>query len=36
MFGSVFVVFVYALYYVGLAGAVENEVIMAGGETGAK
>ena len=24
MFGSVFVVFVYALYYVGLAGAVEN------------
>lgn len=36
MFGSIFVVLVYMLYYVGLAGAVENEVIMAGGETGAK
>lgn len=36
MFGSAFVVLVYMLYYVGLAGAVENEVIMAGGETGAK
>ncbi len=36
VFGSIFVVLVYMLYYVGLAGAVENEVIMAGGETGAK
>ncbi|MGM9917377.1 amino acid permease [Anaerotignum sp.] len=36
MFGSAFVVLVYMLYYVGLAGAVENEVMMAGGETGAK
>lgn len=35
-FGSAFVVLVYMLYYVGLAGAVENEVMMAGGETGAK
>lgn len=35
VFGSIFVVLVYMLYYVGLAGAVENEVIMAGGETGA-
>ncbi|MBM6829436.1 APC family permease [Anaerotignum lactatifermentans] len=36
VFGSIFVVLVYMLYYVGLAGAVENEIIMAGGETGAK
>lgn len=36
IFGSAFVVLVYMLYYVGLAGAVENEVMMAGGETGAK
>ena len=36
MFGSIFVVLIYMLYYIGLAGAVENEVIMAGGETGAK
>lgn len=36
IFGSSFVVLVYMLYYVGLAGAVENEIIMAGGETGAK
>ncbi|MBP3306830.1 MAG: APC family permease, partial [Anaerotignum sp.] len=35
-FGSLFVVLVYMVYYIGLAGAVENEVIMAGGETGAK
>lgn len=35
-FGSAFVVLVYMAYYVGLAGAVENEVMMAGGETGAK
>lgn len=36
IFGSAFVVLVYMLYYVGLAGAVENEVMMAGGETGAR
>ncbi len=36
MFGSIFVVLMYMLYYVGLAGAVENQVMMAGGETGAK
>ncbi|MGN1231256.1 MAG: APC family permease, partial [Anaerotignum sp.] len=36
IFGSAFVVLVYMLYYIGLAGAVENEVMMAGGETGAK
>ena len=35
-FGTIFVVLVYMVYYIGLAGAVENEVIMAGGETGAK
>lgn len=35
-FGSLFVVLVYMVYYVGLAGAVENEVMMAGGETGAR
>lgn len=36
IFGSAFVVLVYMLYYIGLAGAVENEIMMAGGETGAK
>ena len=36
IFGSAFVVLVYMLYYIGLAGAVENEVMMANGETGAK
>lgn len=36
IFGSAFVVLVYIFYYIGLAGAVENEVMMAGGETGAK
>ena len=35
-FGTIFVVIVYMVYYVGLAGAVENEIMMAGGETGAK
>ncbi len=34
--GTIFIVFVYMLYYVGLAGAVENSVMMEGGETGAK
>lgn len=35
-FGTIFVVLVYMVYYIGLAGAVKNEVMMAGGETGAK
>jgi APA family basic amino acid/polyamine antiporter len=35
-FGTIFVVIVYALYYVGLAGTVENRVMMASGEAGAK
>lgn len=34
--GTVIVALVYILYYIGLAGVVENEVMMAGGETGAK
>lgn len=34
--GTIFVVLVYMLYYVGLAGAVENSVMMEGGEAGAK
>lgn len=34
--GTFIVMIVYILYYVGLAGAVPNEVMMAGGETGAK
>ncbi|MEG2411557.1 MAG: APC family permease [Clostridium sp.] len=35
-FGTVFIVVIYILYYVGLAGTVENSVMMSGGETGAK
>lgn len=35
-FGTMFVALIYILYYTGLAGAVENSVIMEGGETGAK
>lgn len=35
-FGTMFVALIYILYYTGLAGAVENNVIMQGGETGAK
>lgn len=34
--GTLFVALTYILYYVGLAGAVENQVMMEGGETGAK
>ncbi|MEF9933942.1 MAG: APC family permease [Clostridium sp.] len=34
--GTFIIMIVYILYYVGLAGAVPNEVMMAGGETGAK
>lgn len=35
-FGTLFVAIIYILYYTGLAGAVENSVIMEGGETGAR
>lgn len=35
-FGTTFIVAIYILYYIGLAGTVENSVMMAGGETGAK
>jgi len=34
--GAFIVMLVYILYYVGLAGAVTNETLMAGGQTGAK
>lgn len=34
--GSLIVVAVYILYYIGLSGAVSNEVMMAGGQEGAK
>ena len=36
LIGTVIVAVVYVIYYVGLAGAVESEVMMAGGEAGAK
>lgn len=35
-FGTLFIALIYILYYIGLAGAVPNSVIMQGGETGAK
>ena len=35
-FGTTFIVIIYIVYYIGLAGTVENSVMMAGGETGAK
>ena len=34
--GTFAIMLVYILYYIGLAGAVSNEVMMAGGEAGAK
>ena len=34
--GTLIIVAVYVLYYIGLAGAVENSVMMANGETGAR
>ena len=34
--GTIIIVAVYILYYVGLAGAVENSIMMESGETGAK
>ncbi|MFO7887975.1 MAG: APC family permease [Eubacteriales bacterium] len=34
--GTFIIMIVYILYYVGLAGAVSNEVMMAGGQAGAK
>lgn len=36
LIGTVIVAIVYVIYYVGLAGAVESEVMMASGEAGAK
>lgn len=36
VFGTLLVMTVYILYYIGLAGAVTNEVMMQGGEAGAK
>jgi len=36
VYGTFIIMIVYILYYVGLAGAVSNEVMMAGGEAGAK
>ncbi len=35
-FGTMFIVLIYILYYVGLAGAVDNATMMKGGEQGAK
>lgn len=35
-FGTMFVALIYILYYTGLAGAVENSVLMENGEAGAK
>lgn len=35
-FGTLFVALTYILYYIGLAGAVSNSVMMEGGEAGAK
>ncbi len=35
-FGTLFVALIYILYYTGLAGAVENSIIMESGETGAR
>ena len=35
-FGTLFVALIYILYYTGLAGAVNNSVMMEGGEAGAK
>jgi APA family basic amino acid/polyamine antiporter len=35
-FGTFFIALIYILYYIGLAGAVPNSVVMQGGETGAK
>lgn len=35
-FGTMFVALIYIVYYIGLAGAVQNSVMMKGGEVGAK
>ena len=35
-FGTLFIALIYILYYTGLAGAVDNSVMMESGETGAK
>ncbi len=36
LFGTILIMITYILYYIGLAGAVENSVIMSQGEQGAK
>lgn len=36
IFGTIFIVIIYILYYIGLAGTVKNAVMMKGGEQGAK
>lgn len=36
VFGTMFVMLIYIVYYVGLAGAAENQVIMENGESGAR
>ena len=36
IFGSLAVIIIYILYYIGLAGGISNADMMAGGETGAK
>lgn len=35
-FGTLFIALIYILYYTGLAGAVDNRIVMESGETGAK
>jgi APA family basic amino acid/polyamine antiporter len=35
-FGTLFIALIYILYYTGLAGAVENQIMMESGETGAR
>ncbi|MDO4834560.1 MAG: APC family permease [Bacillota bacterium] len=34
--GTLIIVFIYIVYYIGISGAVDNETMMAGGETAAK
>lgn len=36
LFGTLLIMLVYILYFIGLSGAVSNETMMAGGEAGAK
>ena len=34
--GTLLIVFIYIVYYIGISGAVDNATMMAGGETAAK